>query len=589
MELKHVFDLPYYQLEKYPRQDALSGKVNKEWVSYSSQDYVDNAKLAALGFVALGISNGEKIATVSNNRPEWNFIDMGILQAGAVHVPIYPTLSNDDFTYILKHSDAKYIFVSDKLLYNKLKPIIDITESIVDIYTFNDIEGAKNWQEIIEMGKKADETVIQKLEKQKNAVGIDDLASIIYTSGTTGVPKGVMLSHKNIVANILGGQYALPLNETHKVLSFLPLCHIYERTITYLFQFKGCGIYYAQNMGTIVQDIQDVKPDGFDTVPRLLEKVYDGIMKKGAVLTGIKKSLFDWAVKLGLKYEFEGANGFFYEAQLKLANKLIFVKWREALGGNIKFIGSGGAALQPRLARIFWAAKIPVQEGYGLTETSPLIAFNYPTRPDIEFGTVGPILEGVEVKIAEDGEILVRGHNVMKGYYKNEELTKEVIDDEGWFYTGDIGKFVNGDLLKITDRKKEIFKLSSGKYVAPQVVENKMKESIYIEQLMVIGEDQKTASAIVSPDFETLKAYAKKKNFTYADNAELIALPEIKKMVQSEIMRLNKDLGKTEQITSFRLVPNSWTPESGEMSQTLKLKRIKITNKYQKLVDELKE
>jgi long-chain acyl-CoA synthetase len=589
MELKRLFDLPYYQLEKFPRADALAGKVNKEWIKFSTQEYVDNAKYFALGLVSIGISNGDKIATISNNRPEWNFVDMGILQAGAVHVPIYPTLSNEDTAYIIEHSEAKILILSDKLLYTRIKPLADNIKQIAAVYTFNEVEGSKNWNEIIELGKKADESTKQKLEEQKSKVDVHDLASIIYTSGTTGVSKGVMLTHENIVANILGGRNALPLNNNHKVLSFLPLCHIYERTIGYLFQFSGCGIYYAQNMGTIVQDIQEIKPDGFDTVPRLLEKVYDGIMKKGAVLSGVKKKLFDWAVDLGLKYEFDGANGALYEMQLKLANKLIFSKWREALGGNIKFIGSGGAALQPRLARIFWAAQIPVQEGYGLTETSPLIAFNYPNRPDIEFGTVGPVLDGVTVKIAEDGEILVKGHNVMKGYYKNDDLTKEVIDNEGWFHTGDIGMFVKGKYLKITDRKKEIFKLSSGKYIAPQVIENKMKESIYIEQLMVVGEGEKTASAIISPDFETLQAWAKKSSLNFTDKADLISKPEVKKMIQAEIMKLNKDLGKTEQIAQFRIVPDSWSPESGEMSQTLKLKRRILNEKYQKLVNEMKE
>ncbi len=589
MELKRIFDLPYYQLEKFPRADALAGKVDNKWVKYSTKEYVDYANTVALGLIKLGIKPGDKVATVSNNRPEWNFLDMGILQVGAVHVPIYPTLSTVEFSYILDHSDTKYIIISDKLLHDKLRPFVEKIDGIKEIYTFNEVEGAKNWQEILDFGKNADEATKKELVERKKNSNEDDLASIIYTSGTTGVPKGVMLTHKNIVANIIGGRVALPMNENHKVLSFLPLCHIYERTIGYIFQYSGCGIYYVRNMGTILQDIQDVRPDGFDTVPRLLEKVFDGIMKKGTVLTGIKKKLFDWAVNLGLKYEFEGANGFVYETQLKLANKLIFSKWREALGGNIKFIGSGGAALQPRLARIFWAAGIPVQEGYGLTETSPLIAFNYPQRPSIKFGTVGPVIHGVEVKIADDGEILVKGHNVMKGYYKNLEQTREVIDVDGWFHTGDIGTFVEGDFLKITDRKKEIFKLSGGKYVAPQVVENKMKESVYIEQLMVCGAGQKTPSAIISPDFENLNTYAKEHKLSYNDKKELIVFQEIEQLIKNEIIRLNKELGKSEQIAQFRMVADSWSPETGEMSQTLKLKRRIINEKYKDLIDDLRE
>jgi len=589
MEIKRVFDLMDHQLENFPREDAICGKVNGEWKKISTQEYKKNSDLVSYGLIKMGIKPGEKIATISNNRIEWNFIDMGIIQIGAIHIPIYPTLSTEDFRHILSHSDAEILIVSDKLIYQKIKPIVDEIPQLESIFTINEVEGVRNWTEITKLGENAESETINKLLELKDSVKEEDLASIIYTSGTTGVSKGVMLTHKNFVSNFKSARHALPLNESHKILSFLPLCHVYEHLLNYLFQYKGIGIYYAQNIGTIVRDLQDIKPDGFDTVPRLLEKVYDTIIKKASTLSGVKKALFDWALNLGLKYNFGGSNGVWYEAQLKVANKLIFNKWREALGGNVKFIGSGGAALQVRLARVFWAAGIPVQEGYGLTETSPLIAFNYPKHPDIKFGTVGPVIEDVTVKIADDGEILVKGNNVMKGYYKADDKTKEVIDSEGWFHTGDVGELVENKFLKITDRKKEIFKLSSGKYISPQVVENKLKESIFIEQSMVFGENQKQAFALISPEFESLQDYANKNKINYIAKSELILKAEIIKLVQKDVIKLNKQLGKTEQIGKFRLVPDSWTPESGEMSQTLKLKRRVLVEKYKDLINELIE
>lgn len=589
MKIKRVFDLMDYQLENFSREDAICGKVNGTWKKISTQEYKKNSDIVSYGLIKLGVKPGEKIATISNNRIEWNFIDMGIMQIGAIHVPIYPTLSTEDLRHILNHSDAKILIVSDKLIYQKIKSIVDEIPQLKSVFTINEVEGVPNWTEITKLGENAENEIVTKLSELKNNVKEEDLASIIYTSGTTGVSKGVMLTHKNFVSNFKSARHALPLNESHKILSFLPLCHVYERLLNYLFQYKGIGIYYAQNIGTIVRDLQDIKPDGFDTVPRLLEKVYDTIIKKASSLTGVKRALFDWALNLGLRYNLGGKNGVWYEAQLKVANKLVFSKWREALGGNVKFIGSGGAALQVRLARVFWAAGIPVQEGYGLTETSPLIAFNYSKHPDIKFGTVGPVIEGVTVKIADDGEILVKGNNVMKGYYKAEDKTKEVIDSEGWFHTGDVGEFVDNKFLKITDRKKEIFKLSSGKYISPQVVENKLKESIYIEQCMVFGENQKQALALISPEFEALQEFANKHNISYIAKSELILKDEIKNLIQKEVIKLNKQLGKTEQIGKFRLVPDSWTPETGEMSQTLKLKRRVLVEKYKYLINELIE
>jgi len=583
MELTRVFDLLDHQKAKYPKPDALAQKVGGNWITTSTDEYARQSDLVSLGLLAMGIKKGDKLATLTNNRTEWNFLDMGILQTGAIHVPIYPTLSIEDYEYILVHAEIKYMFISDALLYKKLKPLIDKIPAIEKVYTINLVEGVANWQEIPDLGAKS-EHLREVLNKTKKEVSPEDLASIIYTSGTTGVSKGVMLTHHNFVSNLLSARNALPLDNTHKILSFLPLCHVYEHLLSYLFQYKGVSIYYAQNMGTIISDLKEIKADGFDTVPRLLEKVYATIMNKGKELKGIKRAIFDWSVNLGLRFDF--TNGPLYFAQLAIARKLVFVKWQEALGGHVKFIGSGGAALQPRLARLFWAAGIPVQEGYGLTETSPLIAFNYSKHPGIKFGTVGPVIENVEVKIADDGEILVRGFNVMKGYYKNDELTAEVIKD-GWFHTGDIGEFVNGKYLKITDRKKEIFKLSSGKYIAPQVLENKLKESAYIEQAMIVGENKKYAAAIIVPDQEGLTRWGKEHHIQPLTLESLIENPKVKQLIQDEIKAVNKKLGKTEEIKKFKLIKDSWTPESGDLSPTLKLKRKHLAAKYESFISDM--
>ncbi len=587
MEVTRIFDLLDRLKEDYDKSDALAGKENRKWRRYSTDEYIENANTFSYGLLAMGFKKGDKIATVSNNRPEWNFIDMGISQIGGVHVPIYPTISVEEYEHILSHSDSEILILSDNLLYKKIKPVADKIASIKKVYTINEVEGVNNWSEIIALGKENIDKYKDELLAIKKSISIDDVASIIYTSGTTGLSKGVMLTHNNLVSNFKSPFHALPLDHTHRVLSFLPLCHVYERMMNYLFQYKGTSIYYAQNMGTIVEDLKEIQPHGFATVPRLLERVYDSIIAKGKDLTGVKKSLFDWAVRLGLRYKLDGANGWLYESKLKVANKLIFSKWREALGGNVRFIGSGGAALQPRLARIFWAAQIPVQEGYGLTETSPLIAFNAYKTPGLRLGTVGPVVDGVSVKIANDGEILVKGPNVMKGYYKNPELTKNIIDNEGWFHTGDIGILEEGQYLKITDRKKEIFKMSSGKYIAPQVIENKFKESELIGQLMVVGENEKFASAIISPNLEIIKLIAKEKKITFETNKELVQHPDIMREFQSEVRKLNKELGKTEEIKRFKVICEEWTPDTGELSPTLKLKRKFITKKYTDLLEQI--
>lgn len=588
MQVTRTFDILERLRQNFMCEDALAVKRNKKWDVFSTQEYLDNAYDFAYGLLALGYKKGEKIGSVSNNRPEWNFIDMGMAMAGIIHVPIYPTISDAEYEYILAHSEVKTLIVSDKLLFKRLLPLSEKVNTIENVYVFDEgIENAKSWTEIRDLGTQNRAKYKEDLEKIKASILPDDLVTIIYTSGTTGNSKGVMLSHTNLVSNVIATTNIQPLEFGDKALSFLPLCHSYERMLNMNFQYKGIRVYYAENMATIVDNLKEINPDGFSSVPRLLERVFDKIMAKGKDLEGIKKKIFFWAVNLGLRYELNNENGWWYAQQLKLARKLIFSKWQEALGGNVKIIISGGAALQERLARIFHAAGIAVIEGYGLTETSPVIAVNHYEYPEIKFGTVGPVLEGVEVKIAEDGEILAKGPNIMLGYYKAPDLTDEVIDKEGWFHTGDIGIFVDNKYLKITDRKKEIFKLSSGKYIAPQAVENICKESMFIENVMVIGENEKFASALVSPDFNHLHFWATKHKVHYRDNEELVRVPEVIKRYQKEMNEINKRLGETEKIKRFRLVCSEWTPATGELSPTLKLKRKFLYEKYDHIVKEI--
>ena len=588
MEVTRTFDLLERLHKKFPKDDALVGKINGEWKYFSSADYVNHADYLSYGLIALGYKKGDKIATVSNNRPEWNFMDMAMSQVGVVHVPVYPTISFEEYEHILNHSDAKAIIISDKALHQKIKPILDKSETIKEVYSFDELEGVKNWKEILDLGKEKADEYKQELIDIKKSILPEDLLSIIYTSGTTGLSKGVMLSHNNMLSNAMASAKRVNLGPNDKMLSFLPLCHVYERVVNYTYQYIGLSIYYAENLGTIGNDLKRFKVQGFVTVPRVLEMIYDKIIAKGKDLTGIKKMLFFWALDLGLKFDFEKVqNNPFYSFQLKIANKIIFNKWREAVGGEIKTILSGGAALQPRLARVFWAAKIPIQEGYGLTETSPVIAVNAGNYPDNMIGTVGPILDGVTVKIAEDGEILVKGPNVMIGYYKSPEATKEIMDSEGWLHTGDVGALIDNKFLKITDRKKEIFKNSAGKYIAPQVIENKFKESDLIEQLMVVGEGEKFASALISPNFNYLHYYASKHKLHFRDNKELIQNETILKRYQKEINQLNKQLGQVEQIKRYRLVCEPWTNPTGELSPTLKLKRKVLYKKYDHILREI--
>ncbi|MBL7111495.1 MAG: long-chain fatty acid--CoA ligase [Bacteroidales bacterium] len=587
MEITRTFDILNLYKEKFIKDDVLAGKEQGVWVKYSSEQYVDIATHLSYGLVAYGLKKGEVVATISNSRPEWNFMDMAITQAGMIHLPIYPTISAEEYDYILNHAEPTMVVVSDQALFDKINPICEKINSVNDIFTYNEIEGKKNWKELLELGRQKAEEVKDKLEEIKASIKPDDLVTLIYTSGTTGFPKGVMLSHNNLISNIKATVGVHTMDHRHRSLSFLPLSHVYERMLNYHFQYKGISIYYAENMGTIAENAREIKPHIFSSVPRLLERVYDKIIGKGKDLKGIKKSIFFWAVNLGLRFEFDNKNGAFYNRKLKLARKLIFSKWKEALGGNIEIIVSGSASLAERLARVFWAADIRVLEGYGLTETSPVIAVSDEVKNEMMFGTVGPVIDGVEVKIAEDGEILCKGPNVMLGYYKQPELTAEVIDKDGWFHTGDIGVLVDGKYLKITDRKKEIFKLSSGKYIAPQVIELKLKESFFIEQTMVIGENEKFASALISPNFPFLHEWASRHDIKYRDNKELIGLKEVQERFRKEVDEVNLKLGEHEKVKRIRLVEEEWSPQTGEMSPTLKLKRKVLYDKYDPIVKEI--
>lgn len=586
---KRLFDFPYYQLEKYPQEKALVTKYNGNWVATSTQEYIDKANAISRALIKMGVQPNDKVALISStNRSEWNICDIGIMQTGAQDVPIYPTISEEEYEYVLNHSECVFCFVSDKEVYDKVMAIKDNVPSLKEVYTFNEIEGAKNWSEVLEMGK--DTSNQAELDKRKEAIQEDDIATLIYTSGTTGKPKGVMLSHKNIGSNAKFSSERLPIEMgKSKALSFLPVCHVYERMLHYMYQYCGVELYFAESLDTISQNLNEVKPEVMTAVPRVLEKVYDKIYAKGAELSGIKKKLFFWAIDLGLRYEPYGANGWWYETQLKLANKLIFSKWREALGGNIKAIASGSAPLQPRLARVFNAGQIPVMEGYGLTETSPVVSVNDMRNHGFKIGTVGRPLRETEVKIAEDGEILVKGPQVMLGYFKNEEETAKVMEG-GYFHTGDIGEIDSEGFLKITDRKKEMFKTSGGKYVAPQTIENIMKQSRFIEQMMVVGEGEKMPAALIQPDFEFVKEWGKLKghNLPY-DPKELVKNQEVIDRIQEELDNYNAHFGQWEKVKKFQLTPDVWSIEGGQLTPTMKMKRRVILDMYKDLYKNIYE
>jgi long-chain acyl-CoA synthetase len=588
MNINRTFDLLENLRLNHQKSDILVAKREGNWVKFSAEDYVNNARNFAFGLLAMGFRKGDKIATVSNNRPEWNFVDMGMAMVGVVHVPVYPTIGDEEYKYILSHSDARMLIVSDLAAYRRLKPIAQKIGKLKHVFTFNYYEDTPNWTEIVDLGENNKIKYRDKFEKVSSSIETDDLATIIYTSGTTGMPKGVMLSHKNLLSNVRGVFDLYPLDDNDRILSFLPLCHVYERMVNYLFQWKGCSIYYAENLGTIAQNLAEIKASAFVTVPRVIERIYDKIVSKGEDLKGVKRLIFFLSLKLGEKYRTNGKHNFWYGLRLWAARKLVFSKWQQAFGGKLRFVISGGAALQPRLSRLFFAAGIPLMEGYGMTETSPVIAANYLLEPDcLRIGTVGPVLKNIEVKIDGDGEILVKGPSVMQGYYKDSKNTAEVIDKDGWLHTGDIGTFEKAKFLKITDRKKEMFKTSSGKYIAPQAIENLFKESFFIEQVMVVGENEKFASALISPNFEYLHVWAHDHHIHFRDNQELITHPKIQKLFQKEVDQYNKQLGKTEQIKRFRLVCEPWSAASGELSPTLKLRRRVIYNKYAQLLREI--
>jgi len=585
MEVTRLFDLlPYFKEKFQPKEDVLAGKENGKWVKYSIDDYIDAADNISYGLLKLGIKPGDKIATISPNRPEWNFIDMGVLQLGAVHVPIYPTISESDYKYILAHSEVKYVFVSGMELLRKIAHIIPDIPNIKGLYTIKHIDDVPHLSTLIELGKNNAQP--EKLQQIKDAVDPKETATLIYTSGTTGNPKGVLLSHSNVISNVMDLYHIFPVDETSKGVSYLPLCHVYERTNIYIYHYIGVSIYYAESLGTIGDNIREVKPEIFTTVPRLLEKVYDKIIAKGRKQPGIKKQIFFWAVNIGMNYEI-GRKNPFYNLQLKIANKLVFGKWREALGGNLRTVVSGGAALQERLGRVFTAAGIPVLEGYGLTETSPVIAVNSFEKGGQKFGTVGKPLKNCIVRIEKDGEISCKGPNIMQGYYKEPELTATAIDKDSFFYTGDIGKIEPEGHLKITGRKKEIFKTSLGKYISPQLIENKFKESSFIDNIVVLGENQKFAAALIVPEFSYLKAWCEIKDIKYSSNTEMISNPEIKKRFKKEITEFNKQFGSTEKIQNFDLLDHEFSIETGELTANLKVKRGFITKKYSERIEQL--
>ena len=578
MHMKRLFDCLDHQLANFPKQDMLAAKEKGIWKTYSTADVASTVDALSAGLLSLGVSghnftpeSSDKIAIMSSNRPEWVFTDLACQQIGAILVPLYPTTNPIEVEFILNDAAVGYVFVSNLELYEKVKSVASKVPSIKGIFTFDAIEGAVNWTSLTNAATPA---LLDQVASIKKTIPVTQLATIIYTSGTTGVPKGVMLSHQNIYSNVMFSKESFPFEDApaSKVLSFLPLNHIFEKMVTYIYLYSGISIYYAESLDTIGDNLKEIKPDGFTTVPRLLEKVFEKIMAKGAEQTGIKKKLFFWAVALGEKYDNIQSGGFWYNLQLAIANKLIFTKWRDALGGNVSFIVTGGAACQVKLLRIFNAAKIPVFEGYGPTENSPVISVNRKAKGGTKFGTVGPVINGIQVKIESDGEICVAGESVMVGYYKRPDLTAEAVID-GWLHTGDIGVFENDIFLKITDRKKELFKTSGGKYVAPQPIENKCKESPFIEQFMVVGADRKFVGALIVPSFGTLKTWMEDEGIEYTTNAAAVANPKVIALFDGIIAQYNTFFNHVEQVKKFALLDKEWTVESGEMTPKLSLKR----------------
>lgn len=586
VKITRLFDLLERLQKTYPKEDILAGKVSGAWRKYSSREYAEISHTFAYGFLELGLKPGDKVITVMNNRPEWNFVDMGTALAGIVHVPIYTTLSEDDYLYIIPHSDAKVMIIGSATLYKHLAPTIAKLDNPPTVFTIDQVEGVNNIEQIRLSGEKNKDKWKSVIEDNKKNITPDTLLTIIYTSGTTGTPKGVMHAHSSIVFNFLGHAAQQTMNETHRYLSFLPLCHIYERTMNYEFQALGISIYYAENMGTIARDLKDIQADGFCAVPRVIEMMYKKLEDAGKTLKGIKRVIYRWAWNFGNTFDYENLT--FWRVMLnKIFDKLVYSKWRANLGGHEMIIVTGGSSIRACVIRLFSAAKLYIYEGYGLTETAPVIAVNNPKDKIRKIGTVGKVMDGTELKFADDGEILTRGPHIMMGYYKDPEATKAAIDDEGWFYTGDVGEIVDGIFLRITDRKKEIFKLSNGKYVAPQMVENKLNESPFIESSLVIGSNQKVASAIIIPNSVLIQDWAARHRMVFQDLENLYKTKEVNDLIHKEIERINKTLAPHEQIKFFRLVNDEWTTANGLLSQTLKLRRNQLNKHYEKLIAEI--
>ncbi len=581
MEIKRLHDIPEYQLARYPKETAIATKEDGAWKSYSTRELIDTAERIALGLMALGVGPGDKVAIASGNRSEWCLVDQAILRIGAIGVPIYPTSSTEDYAYVLHHSECKVIFSANADIHGKAAAAQATCPQLGHLFTYDRVDGARHWSEVPTLANEADRPTLQRY---KEAVRNEDLATIIYTSGTTGRPKGVMLTHQNILSNVVASATRFPVDSSARCISFLPLSHIYERMLMYLYMYVGVGIHFQETLDDLGDRIREVEPDVFTAVPRLLEKIYDKIVAKGDALTGVKRSLFFWALDLGHRYEVHGRSPW-YDLQLRLARNLIFSKWQAALGGKCRVVASGSAALQPRLARIFNAAGIPVMEGYGLTESSPVISVNELDNDGLRFGSVGRPIPGVQVKIAEDGEILAKGPNIMVGYYKDEEMTRQTIDADGWLHTGDIGEITAEGFLRITDRKKEIFKTSGGKYVAPQVMENKLKASRFIEQVMVVGENRKYPAALIVPEFIFLKEWCARKGIPFESREQVIADQRVQDRIFKEVETANESLGQWEQVKKIALLPREFTIDTGELTPTLKLRRKPIMARYEEQVE----
>ncbi len=586
MEVTRLFDILPYQREKYPKEVCLAGKINDKWKTYSTDETIDMANKVSRGLIGIGVKPEDKVAIISTSRPEWHFTDIAILQTGAISVPMYPTISAHEFEYIFNHAEIKVAFIGDQKIYDKIVQIKDKVPTLQTIYTFDEIKGSLHFTDLIKAGNDISQ---QEVESRKAEIYPNDLATIIYTSGTTGNPKGVMLSHNNILSNLHATVAVLPLESSYKALSFLPLCHIFERMVLFTYTYAGLSIYFCDNLEKIGEYLSDVKPHFFSSVPRLLEKLYEKVIATGNQATGLKKKIFFWAIGLALNYEIDKNQGAWYNMQLNLARKLVFKKITDKLGGNLIGIVTGAAALPAKLCKVFNAMGVKVREGFGQTESSPVISFNRFEPGGTMEGTVGLPISNVEVKIAENGEILAKGPNIMLGYYKNPEATAETVDADGWLHTGDVGMMVEGKFLKITDRIKELFKTSGGKYIAPQPIETKMRESFFIEQMMVIGENQKYPAALIVPAFPYLKVWCQENNVPWYENdmKKTLSQEAIIRRYREEVDEYNKEFGSWEQIKKIELMSDEWTVDTGELTPTMKLKRRIINEKYKGVIEKI--